>query len=223
MKLLRYLKSVLSPKHFTHKYVSLTAIWDEQTRFDKTSALRMHSRCYRVQLGRYSAVGVSSNVHNAIIGNFSVIARNCDIGLGPHPTDYLTCHSIFYKNDPWGFHPEWVAPIEFEDDGRITIIGNDVWIGAKSTVMDGIRIGDGAIVAAGSVVTKDVPPYSVVGGAPAKLIKYRFPQEIIDRLLEIKWWNLPDEEITKVIDLFHKRNVTIDDLNSYFPDNKAGV
>ena len=83
--------------------------------------------------------------------------------------------------------------------------------------MDGVHIGDGAIVAAGSVVTKDVPPYAVVGGAPARLIKYRFPQEVIDRLEEVQWWNLPDEEITKRVDLFHIPNPTLEDINRFFP------
>ena len=92
-----------------------------------------------------------------------------------------------------------------------------MWIGAKSIVMDGVTIGDGAIVAAGSVVTKDVPPYAIVGGAPARVIKYRFPQEMIVRLLEIKWWNLPDEDITKALALFHKPNPTLDDINKFFP------
>ena len=91
-------------------------------------------------------------------------------------------------------------------------IGNDVWIGARSIIMDGVSIGDGAIVAAGSVVTKDVPPYAVVGGSPAKIIKYKFSQDIIDRLEEIQWWNLPDEEITKVVDLFHVKNPSLEEI-----------
>jgi hypothetical protein len=66
-----------------------------------------------------------------------------------------------------------------------------------------------------------VPPFAVVGGVPAKVLKYRFSQEIIERLMEIKWWNLPDEEITRVIDLFHKPNPTLADLDMYFPRNKS--
>lgn len=89
--------------------------------------------------------------------------------------------------------------------------------------MDGVNVSDGAIVAAGSVVTKDVPPYAVVGGVPAKVIKYRFPQEMIDRLLDIQWWNLPDNKITKVIDIFHIKNPTLEDLKRYFPDKKDDI
>ena len=84
-------------------------------------------------------------------------------------------------------------------------------------IMDGVTISDGAIVATGAVVTKDVPPYAIVGGVPAKVIKYKFSPEIIARLEEIKWWDLPDEKITEVIDLFHIKNPTLEDINKYFP------
>lgn len=83
--------------------------------------------------------------------------------------------------------------------------------------MDGVNIGDGAIVASGTVVTKDVPPYAIVGGVPAKIIKYRYSKEMIERLLEIQWWNLPDAEIARCIDLFHIPNPTVDDVNKFFP------
>ena len=216
-----YYKSFLSTKKLKCKYVALTSYWDDRSKFTKTSALGSFVRLYNVQLGSYSSIRDNSKVLNAEIGNYSVIAKECIIGLGVHPTNYLTCHSIFYKNSPWGFHPEWVKPIE--NLVRVTHIGNDVWIGARSMIMDGVSIGNGAIVAAGAVVTKDVPPYAVVGGAPAKVIKYRYPQEVIDRLEEIKWWNLPDEEITEKIDLFHIKNPTLEDINRFFLSVSGGV
>ena len=213
-----YTESLFSIKKCTCKYISWFSYWDSRTKFSKTSALGKRVRCYNVFLGNYSSIRDYGKAMNATIGNYTVIAKECEIGLGVHPTNYMTCHSIFYKNSPWGFHPEWVKPVK--DIVRITHIGNDVWIGAKSIVMDGVTIGDGAIVAAGSVVTKDVPPFAVVGGAPAKLIKFRFPQEVIDRLEEIKWWNLPDEKITEVVELFHTINPTVDDINRFFPPQK---
>ena len=129
--------------------------------------------------------------------------------------NYLTHHSIFYKRGYWQ-HDNWYEPIGFNEVQPVTI-GCDVWIGMNCIVMDGVTIGDGAIVAAGAVVTKDVPPFAVVGGVPAKVLKYRFAPEIIARLLDVKWWNLPDEEITRIKDLFHIPNPTLEDINRYFP------
>lgn len=212
---------MLSLKKCTYKYISLSAYWDSKTFFTKTTALGKYVRCYNVIIGNYSSIRDRGRAMNAIIGNYSVIAKECEIGLGVHPTNYITCHSIFYKNSPWGFHKEWVMPIK--SIAKTTHIGNDVWIGAKCIVMDGVTIGNGAIVAAGSVVTKDVPSFAVVGGAPAKFIKYRFSQDIIDRLEEIQWWNLPDEEITKRIELWHIKNPTLEDINRFFPAETGGV
>ncbi len=82
------------------------------------------------------------------------------------------------------------------------IIGHDVWIGRRAMIMSGVTIGNGAVIGAGAVVTKDVPPYAIVGGVPAKLIRYRFGQETIDSLQALKWWEWSDEEIKAKTDLF---------------------
>lgn len=216
MGALDYLKSMLSLKKITYRYISPLAIWDSNSSFTKKSSLHYGSKLLNVKIGDYSSVGIDSNIANAVIGRFTVIAREVYVSVGIHPTNLLTTHSIFYKNNPWGFHPEWVKEIEY-DESPICHIGNDVWIGTRAVIMDGVNIGDGAIVAAGAVVTKDVPPFAIVGGIPAKVIKYRFSQKMIERLLEIQWWNHSDEEITKAIDLFHTENPTIEDLNRYFP------
>lgn len=88
-------------------------------------------------------------------------------------------------------------------DNRTVTIGNDVWIGAYVSILPGVRIGDGAVIAAGAVVTKDVEPYAVVGGVPATKIRYRFDDQMIKKLLEIKWWEWPVEEVEKHIELFY--------------------
>lgn len=214
--MLQYIPCIFSLKKVTYKFVSMFALWDNRTTFDRTSALRKGSHCVNVSIGRYSSIASYTKVVNAQIGNFTVTSRECRIGLGLHPANLITTHSVFYKDNPWNIHHDWVHPIDFVEHPR-THIGNGVWIGARSIVMDGVTIGDGAIVAAGAVVTKDVPPFAVVGGVPAKVLKYRFAPEIIARLLEVKWWDLPDEEITRIKDLFHIPNPTLEDINRYFP------
>ncbi len=82
-------------------------------------------------------------------------------------------------------------------------IGNDVWIGANATILSGVIVGDGAVIAAGSVVTKPVPPFAIVGGVPARIIKYRFPGETIEQLLRVKWWDWSPEQIEQNMDLFY--------------------
>lgn len=94
--------------------------------------------------------------------------------------------------------PDHMSQLPFKGD---TVIGNDVWIGRESIIMPGVKIGDGAIIAACSVVTKDVEPYTVVGGNPARFIKKRFNDELIELLLEFKWWDLPPEKLVAVLPL----------------------
>lgn len=138
--------------------------------------------------------------HNTVtIGSFSSIASNLQaIIAGSHRYERVTTF-------PFGFRSHLVFPgvdvsnyVEFKGGIRI---GNDVWIGRNVTLMDGITIGDGAVIAAGSHVVKDVPPYAIVGGNPAKLIKYRFPEEIRESLLRIRWWDWSDEKIRTQLEL----------------------
>ena len=91
--------------------------------------------------------------------------------------------------------------LELTSKGPI-LIGNDVWIGQRAILMSGVTVGDGAVIGAGAVVTRDVPPYAIVGGNPARIIRYRFDGSTIEGLLSIRWWEWPDEKITQNIDLF---------------------
>lgn len=129
------------------------------------------------------------------IGAFCSIADNVSVGTTHHPTEFLSSHPFCY------FEPVKITEnskqVKFEYRSPVHI-GNDVWIGKSVIIMDGITIGDGAIIGSNAVVTKDVPPYAIVAGVPAKIIRYRFSQDMIKQLLKLKWWNLPDQELANL-------------------------
>lgn len=144
---------------------------------------------------------------NLYIGNFCSIAGNIIIFLGGnHRHDRVTTYPFghinqeIFNNFNGEGHPSTKGDI---------IIGNDVWIGQNATIMSGVTIGDGAVIANNSHVVKNVEPYSIVGGNPAKLIKYRFTQEQIKNLLEIKWWDWDDEKINQFTPLLCNDNIDL--------------
>lgn len=131
------------------------------------------------------------------VGKFCSIATNCTFILAQHCTNWIS--TIPAPHMIWT-HGRGGNPSSFSR-GDI-IIGNDVWIGANCIILDGLTIGDGAVIAAGAVVTKNVPPYAIVGGNPARIIKYRFTPEQIGALLEIKWWDFTGDKLDK-LDVWH--------------------
>lgn len=144
-------------------------------------------------LGAHTYIQKKSTIFNAEIGKYCSIASGVSIAPGLHKSEGASSHPSFYlKSTP--LLKVYVEEDLFATSAKV-IIGNDVWIGESSIIMDGIRIGDGAIIAAGAVVTKDVDDYAIVGGVPAKLIRYRFDIEIRTRLLEFKWWDKSEEWI----------------------------
>lgn len=152
-----------------------------------------------VILGDYSYIsGPRSYVEAAHIGKFCSIARQVVIGPGDHELYAVTTHP-FRLSPSFGGLSSMEIPLSQK---AAPIIGNDVWIGMNSIIMRGVIIGDGAVIAANSVVTRDVEPYSVVGGVPAHIIKYRFTSEIIIALQAIRWWDWSDQELSSRIEEF---------------------
>jgi virginiamycin A acetyltransferase len=127
------------------------------------------------------------------IGNYCSIATDVMIiAGGEHDTDYVTTYPLI---DRWGLS-QHLGLIKSRFKGHI-VIGNDVWIGARSTILSGITIGNGAVIGAGTLVAKDVPPYGIVVGNPARLLRHRFDPETIARLEETRWWEFDMETMTE--------------------------
>lgn len=147
-------------------------------------------------IGAYSYTGMNTVIKHTSVGKFCSISWNVSASGGGHNYNAITPHP-FTHLPSFGIVSE-KTDIEIK---RISI-GNDVWIGMNSCILQGITIGDGAVIGAGSVVTKDVPPYAVVAGNPAEVIKYRFDSSVIKKLLSLKWWDLPTEVIQNNISSF---------------------
>lgn len=196
--MISYIKGAI--KYFGNSRISLMALIDEVSEIHKTCRIYRYARIVRSNIGRYSYVGINSWIVDTEVGQFCSIATDVNIGLAQHTIEYLSTSPIFTEKHnalgvSWSQH-DIVSP------HCRTVIGNDVWIGYRAMVKGGVRIGDGAIIGAGAVVTKDVPDYAIVAGVPAKIIRYRFPDDDIKRLKALKWWNQDEKSLIKAISVF---------------------
>lgn len=150
------------------------------------------------------------------IGKYCSIAEGVTIVLGgEHRVDWISTYpfNVFLNSfSNIDGHPHTKGDV---------IVGNDVWIGSNAKIMSGVRIGDGCVIAANAVVTKDIPDYCICGGLPAKVIRQRFPDDVIEKLRSIRWWDWPDKDICKVIPILQSGDVAA--LLDYYENNKKDL
>lgn len=188
--------------------VSKLALVDNKSQIDSRTTIGRKVKFLCSKINKYSYIGKGTSIIHCDIGAFCSIAGDCVIGLGNHTLQHLSTSPIFTERNN-GTRYRWCNSSSVNPYSRI-VIGNDVWIGAKVIVMGGVTIGDGAVIGAGSIVTKDVPPYAIVAGVPAKIIRYRFDPSVIDKLLELQWWNYDESVLRNKLHLFQSENIDME-------------
>lgn len=185
---------------FCKRFLQGKAIKNSQ--IHKTVKIGQGANIVDSKIGKYTACAYGNVIVNTTIGNFCCLADNVSIGLAEHPMDWVSMSAVFQKIKYSGSRKRF-ARLELPVH-RHTVIGNDVWIGQGVVIKAGVTIGDGAVIGSNAVVTKNVPSFAVVGGIPARVIKYRFSQELIDAIIATQWWNMKDYEIQKYAYLINK-------------------
>ncbi len=176
------------------------------SKFGKNIFLGENVSLINCKIDDYSYISLNSKIKNTSIGKFCSIGPNVQIILGKHPLNFVSTHPVFYsKNKPFKTFSDRIYIDEYDS----VLIGNDVWIGEGVIIPSGVTIGNGAIISARSVVTKNIEPYSIVGGIPAKLIKYRFDESTIKKINNSNWWDWDESKLKFDYLTFHNPELFI--------------
>jgi phosphonate metabolism protein (transferase hexapeptide repeat family) len=151
------------------------------------------------EVGDYTYIERHVEAIYTTIGKFCAIAANARLNALNHPMHRISQHKITYRPNEYFVHAKVDKAFREQRQNAKVTIGHDVWIGHGAIILPGLNIGHGAVVAAGSVVTKDVEPYAIVAGVPAKRIKWRFQKSIRERIIELSWWDWPQDRLAAAI------------------------
>ncbi|WP_370316153.1 chloramphenicol acetyltransferase [Sagittula sp.] len=173
-----------------------------ESTFGRYTEVGRGSRIAYSHLGDYSYCDRYADIANATVGKFANIAAFTRIGATDHPLDTAACHHFLYRSDDYWDDAEPDAAFFDHRRSRRAVIGHDTWIGHGAMIKPEVTLGHGAVVASGAVVTKDVAPYTIVAGTPARVLRLRQPEAIADRLIALAWWDWPHDRLRQTLDDF---------------------
>ena len=173
---------------------SRSDLWLDKTKFKNYDYIKRN----QLEVGEHTYGSI--RIHDPgygklVIGDYCSIGSSCRFIIGNHRTDLISTYPFSTLSSYFSDNKVDIKDHNSKNGG--IIIGNDVWIGNSAQIMSGVCVGDGAIIAANAIVTKNVPPYAIVGGNPAKIIRYRFPEDVREKLIKIAWWNWPEEIVAE--------------------------